>query len=43
MKTILELLSYACFFGSIIVAIFSPQYGLYGMAAAIYLLLASKE
>ena len=43
MKTILELLSYSFFFGSIVVAIFSPHYGLYGMAAAIYLLLASKE
>jgi hypothetical protein len=43
MKTILELLSYACFFGSLLLVLFSPQYGLYGMAAAIYLLLASRE
>lgn len=43
MKTLLELLSYACFFGSLVVAVFSPQYGVSAIGVAIYLLLASKD
>ena len=43
MKTVLELSSYACFFGSLVVAMFSPQYAIYVMGVAIYLLFASKD